>query len=398
MIFRDYGEHYINNYKPDKRKIKLIRAIRLCKSPALGGRAIVCKVCDHHHYVYFSCGHSHCPICQSIKREQWIDKLKNELLNVPYVHMVFTLPHELNSLARANKNIIYSLVMKSAWATVKSLCADDKNVGGLPGMISVLHTFGSDLKYHIHTHCLVTFGGIDNNNQWQYPKRKDKLARFRQINSVYKKLFLTELRRLHSKDSITYLKDFDALLASVENKNWVVHNTKPTLDTSTLENYLARYINRVAISKSRVEYLAEHKQVRILYNDYAKQKDGEPAPKAFKTLDPLSFIHQFMQHVLPPYFQKSRRYGLHASPTKRKYADILPQAVKRNGHTVRTIMEIITQLIKDKPFVCEQCNCEAYEIINIQSKKEWIHQYISIPTQRPPPNTNEILYDNTTHQ
>ena len=389
-IFRDYGEHYIRNYSPDLRKIKLIKAIRLCKSPALGGKVIVCQICDHHHYVYHSCGHSHCPICQSIKREQWIDKLKNELLNVPYVHMIFTLPHELNSVARLNKSIIYSLIMKCAWATVKTLASDSDNIGGLPGMINVLHTFGSDLKYHIHTHCLVTFGGINQNHQWVHPKRKDKIARYRQINSTYKKLFITELKGLYKKGSIKYAFDFEELVEVLEKKTWVVHNTKPTIDTSVLENYLARYINRIAVSKSRVEYLKATKEVRILYNDYANQKEGEAAPKKHKLTNPLSFIHQFMQHVLPAYFQKTRRYGLHASATKRKYEGLLPEAIKRNGHIVRTVMQIIKQLTKENPYVCEICQSEEYEILVIKAKKDWVHQYINVPNPRSPPNKISI--------
>jgi len=254
-------------------------------------------------------------------------------------------------------------------------------------MISVLHTFGSDLKYHIHTHCLVTFGAIDPHNQWMYPKRKNKIARYRQINATYRNLFLKQLRSLHNKGQISYHMDLDELISDLQNKTWVVHNTKPTLDTSILENYLARYINRIAISRSRVEYLKINKQVKILYNDYANQIDGQPPPKKFKTLDPLSFIHQFIQHVLPSYFQKSRRYGLHASATKRKYDGILPQSVKRNGHTIRTIIQIINQLIKDQPFSCAQCQCTDYEIITVNPNKEWIHHIINVPTPRPPPSS-----------
>jgi len=275
--------------------------------------------------------------------------------------------------------------MSTAWNTVKTLAVDPSNIGGLPGMINVLHTFGSDLKYHIHTHCLVTFGGIDSNNEWQYPKRKDKIARYRQINATYRKLFIHALRLLNNSGQLTYHADLETLLTELENKTWVVHNTKPTIDTSTLENYLARYINRVAISKSRVEYIKDHKQVKILYNDYANQIEGKPAPKKYKILNPLSFIHQFMQHVLPEYFQKSRRYGLHASATKRKYEGLIPQAIKRNGHTIRTVMQIITQLIKDKPFVCAMCENTDYEIILVTQNKEWIHRFINVPTPRPPP-------------
>lgn len=359
--------------------------MRVCKSPALGGRAIVCKKCNHHHFIYHSCGHSHCPICQSIKREQWIDKLRNELLNVPYIHMIFTLPRQLRSLVRANKNTMYSLLMSTSWKTVKYVSEMSDNLGALPGMINVLHTFGSDLKYHVHTHCLVTFGGLDKNGNWKYPKRKDKIAKYRLINATYRKLFLDQLRLLHKNNKLIYSADIEELISELESITWVVHNTPPTIDTSVLENYLSRYINRVAISKSRVEYLKTHKQVKLIYNDYTNQKKGKPAPKKHKLIDPLSFIHQFMQHVLPPYFQKSRRYGLHASATKKKYQNQIPKEVKRNGHTIRTVMQIITQLIKEKPFSCEVCQSTEYIIIPVPANKEWVYRYLNIPTLRPPP-------------
>jgi len=139
---RSYGEKYIEEYRPDLNKIKLIRSMRVCKTPALGGRNIHCNKCGHDHYIYFSCGHSHCSICQSIKREQWADKIRSELYAVPYVHIVFTLPHDLSRLARSNPTAIYGLVMRCSWKTIKELSLDESNVGALPGMISVLHWQG----------------------------------------------------------------------------------------------------------------------------------------------------------------------------------------------------------------------------------------------------------------
>lgn len=350
--------------------------MRICKTPALGGRVIICNQCQSRHYIYLSCGHSHCPLCQSIKREQWIDKLTRELYDVPYVHMIFTLPHELNGLIRNNQKIVYNLLMRSAWQTVKTLCNDSSNVGALPGMISVLHTFGSDMKYHVHCHCLVTFGGLSSDGQWHYPKRKAKLAKYRTINNRYKNLFIKGLGQLYANEQIDYHMTYNDLVKLVINKKWVVHNTQPTIDTSILENYLARYINRVAISKSRVRYIEEHKMVSILYSDYAHQQKGEAAPKAYKKLDPLTFIHQFLQHILPPYFQKSRRYGIHSSPTKTKYKIQLEKSIQRNGRTVRTVMQIITQLIKDKPFECQLCQSTEYRIETVSADRHWIFQNI----------------------
>ncbi len=348
--------------------------MRICKSPALGGRVIICKQCDHKHFIYYSCGHSHCPICQSIKREQWVDKLRVELYKVPYVHTTFTLPHQLNGLARANQSKVYGLLMRVAWKTIKQVTKDETNVGALPGMISVLHTFGSDMKYHVHVHCLITFGGLTEDGKWRYPKRKYKIARYRELSAVYRKIFLKELKRLFDKEKINYHQPYEVLQSELKSKRWVVHNTRPTIDTKVLESYLAKYINRVAISNSRLEYLHEVNRVNIIYNDYKNQQTGSPAPKAIKTLEPLVAIDQIMQHVLPPYFQKSRHYGLHTPATKKRLKDVLPVEIKRNGQTVRTLMEILTQLLKTSPFQCSNCQSTEYTIEEVKSEKSWIHR------------------------
>ena len=169
------------------------------------------------------------------------------------------------------------------------------------------------------------------------------------------------------------------------------------MDTKVLENYLARYINRVAISNSRLEYLHEVNKVNIIYNDYKNQQSGSPAPKAIKTLEPLVAIDQIMQHVLPAYFQKSRRYGLHSAPTKKRLAPVMPDAIKRNGQTIRTMFEILTQLLKLlkllklNPFSCQVCKSPEYYIEEVKPDKNWIHQYIGIPNCRSPSKVSNIL-------
>ena len=369
--------------------------MRICKSPALGGRVIICKQCDHKHYIYYSCGHSHCPICQSIKREQWVDKLRAELYKVPYVHTTFTLPHQLNGLARANPSKVYGLLMRVAWKTIKQVTKNEANIGALPGMISVLHTFGSDMKYHVHVHCLITFGGLTNDGIWHYPKRKYKIARYRELSAVYRKIFLKQLKPLFDKQEINYHQPYEVLQSELKSKRWVVHNTRPTMDTKVLENYLARYINRVAISNSRLEYLHQANKVNIIYNDYKNQQIGCPAPKAIKPLEPLVAIDQIMQHVLPAYFQKSRRYGLHSAPTKKRLAPVIPDAIKRNGQTIRTLFEILTQLLKLNPFSCQICKSPEYYIEQVNPDKNWIHQYIGIPNCRSPSKAFNILSTTT---
>lgn len=320
-------------------------------------------------------------ICQSIKREQWVDKLKSQLLKVPYLHVVFTLPHQLNSLARNNESIIYSLIMKVAWQTIKTIGAKSKF---LPGMTSILHTFGSDLKYHIHVHALVTFGGLSANGEWIYPKDKYKLDSYRIICNTYKTIFISELESLHKSYKINYHQDIDTLLTEVEKLRWVVHSTRPTMNTKVIEDYLAKYINRIAISTKRLDYIKESEKVILLFNDYKNQLTGQPAPKLYKTLDPLVAIDQILQHVLPPYFQKSRRYGIHSSSSKVK--QLIPDAIKRNGHTIRTIMEIITELISYQPYQCEKCQSKSHTIVVEKPDKSWINTYLSRSIPRAPPS------------
>ena len=394
-MFRSYGEQYIKIYKPPLHKIKLIRAIRVCKTPALGGKRIDCEDCGNKHYVYFSCGQTQCPICQSIKRAQWQDKLGAKLLNVPYVHMVFTLPHELNPMMKLNQRMFYNTLYRMAWQTVKQLSEKEENIGGKPGMVAVLHTFGSDMKYHVHLHCLVTYGGLKN-NEWQWPKKKKRIAPFREIRGTFKKLFIASIEKQLNKERVRMKEDdyvetiiglekWDSIKEDIEKKQWNVSNSKPTMNSQQVEEYLGRYVNRVAISKSRLTYLNETKEVQIIYNDYRNQKKGEAAPKAVKKINPLVAIDQMMQHVLTPYFQKNRYYGLHASSTYKKLQASLPEKLKRQGRTIRTVFEILNHLLGKPAYECERCGSINYEIKEVRPDKKWKFNYLTLFLIRPPP-------------
>ena len=307
-LFRKHGESFIKHYHPTAKQIKLIRSIRVCKTPALGSRTVTCTNCGDYVTVYNSCGNSHCMICQSIKREQWVDRLKNKLLAVPYTHIVFTMPHSLNGLARRNPEVMYGMIQKVSWLMIKKLFSQELSEPVTPGMISVLHTFGSDMKYHIHVHALLTFGGLNKNGDWIYPKHKKRIARYRTINKIYKSIFIDHLRIAYEELKLKDHIGFNERYKEIEKSNWVVHHTHPTMDIDVISNYLARYINRIAITKNRLQYLDDKQEVVIRYNDYNNQIDAQAAPKEIKILHPMDAIAQILQHVLPQYFQKSRSY------------------------------------------------------------------------------------------
>ena len=403
-IFRKYGEAYITQYKPDLRAIQLIRNIRKCRTPYMGAILIRCKSCGESKRIYKSCGDSKCPICQSIKRMKSQDKISNRMLNVPYVHATFTLPHQLNPLLRANPKELYNLLYRSAWKTIQKVCADPNNVGGLPGMIAILHTWGADMKYHslprflgVHLHTLITFGGLDitcpetsGEGNWQYPKRKDKLARYRHINRIFREQYLKGIQKLLKKDTLQAVPMMKEILAEVENKNWVVNNGKPQVDTKNIEEYLSRYINKIAISNSSLNFNQAKEQVELIHNDYRNQITGQAAPKKIKTFDPLNFIHQFLQHLPPKYFQRLRYYGLHASAKQAKIKDQIPKKLKRNGATVRTVMQILRALLGIEFFACEHCGAVEFEKNIEKPDLQWLTKNIRDFNPRASPKKQSI--------
>jgi len=384
----NHGEQYIRQYKANIQQIKLIRSMRLCRTPALGWHRISCKTCGKSQVIYLSCGNNHCPICQQKKRDQWIEKFQKKLLEVPYVHIVTTLPVELRGLAKQNKGIVYEIMLKSTWQMIKEVLAEENQTDILAGATSVLHTFGSDMKYHVHVHSLVSFGGLDTKtNKWQKPNKSDRIAPYKKMKIAFRKQFMHHLEESYNKGEINYHKSYQELEVELAQRYWVVHNTEPTVSTKTLENYLSRYINRIAVSSSRVKYLSHDQKVELKYKDYTNQKEGEAAPMLSKQMDPLIFIEQFMQHILPPYFHKTRHWGLHHHSTAKKYKETLKN-LKRTPDVLVLIIRYIKKLLQTERPKCRECNSYDLEISHHAGDRKWLEQYIPqlahYPRPRPP--------------
>jgi hypothetical protein len=354
---------------------------------------MTCEGCGDVRFQYHSCGNNQCPQCQGIKRVQWQDRLSARMLAVPYVHTTFTLPHELNGLARRNRAEIYGLLLRSAWKTVDLLCRDEENVGGKAGMTAVLHSWGSDLKYHVHAHCLITFGGLskDPKADWKWPKKKKRLAGYRKICGTFRAVFLKGLKALmpteeadRKKGDLVYHRTYEEMEVELMKKRWVVHNTFPTSDTKVIEEYLGRYICRIGITNSRLSYDAGGKNVQIEYNNYRKQEKGKAAPKDYKQLPPLMAMQMILQHQVPRYFQRVRHYGLHSGVTYKKIKDDLPEDLKRNGKTVRTVIQILKSMLKQAPNCCTKCGGFDFEEEQIAGDPAYIKQFIELKKRGPP--------------
>jgi len=358
--------------------------MRLCKTPALGGKAYVCNNCGQKHFVYHSCGKGGCCICQYKKSVEWVAKLQTKLFDCPYVHLVTTMPHQLNSLARKYPGIIYNILFHATQQTVHKIAAAPKYLGAKVGLVSVLHTFGSDMKYHVHIHSLLTFGGINDKGEWVYPKDEQKLCPHTVFRDEFRDIVLELLdEKIASKQLMVNSIQAESI-EELRTKSWSYRAQKPTANTQTIELYLARYIKRIAITNSRVSYLKATQQVRIVYNDYRNQVEGQPAPKAAKVLQPLTFIDQYLQHILPPYFHKVRYTGLHAHVTHKKIRHKLPKLLRHHGATIKLMMQIITRLLNLPVLQCEKCQHTAFTEVPIPADHSYMHQFFCIPKTRSP--------------
>jgi hypothetical protein len=302
-IFRLYGDRYLERFGqgilPSHRRA--LRDLGNCRTAALGGQLFVCDHCGREHYVYHSCRNRACPKCHGKDTEEWLEARRQELLPVPYFHVVFTLPQELRDLVRRHQKAVYPILMKAAARALLKLAADPHYVGGLIGVMAVLHTWSRTLTYHPHVHCLVPGGGRSANGQWR-PARKNYLVPVRALSPIFRGIFL---------DSLAKALPGVAIPGSVRKQAWVVY-CKPTVqDAENVLTYLGRYVHRIAITDRRILKIEDGK---VTFR-YQNAKDCQWRTM---TLPAEEFIRRFLQHVLPAGVHKVRYYGLWAPSNQAK--------------------------------------------------------------------------------
>ena len=284
---------------------RTIMAIKKCRTIALGGHIDQCTCCNKIHISYNSCRNRHCPNCQGHKRVQWIQARERELLNVPYFHVVFTLPHELNQFCLLYAKEIYSALFSSAWQTIKQFSQSE--MGTMSGMIAVLHTWGQNLSLHPHLHCIVPNGGVTQAGYWKQGKRgKDFLFSVKAMSKMYRAKFVAAIRLA----KVPIPQDiYDQLFK----KEWIIYAKKPFGKPEFVVEYLGRYTHKIAISNHRI--LAIDKQKRVVSfsaKDYRKN-----GAKSIVHLSTHDFIKRFQLHILPKGFTRIRHYGILSSSWKK---------------------------------------------------------------------------------
>ena len=303
---------------------KTLRALTLCRTSALGGHVDACDDCGNVSISYNSCRNRHCPKCQGHKRLEWVQKREQDLLPCSYYHLVFTLPHELNTLAMHQAKTLYDALFASAWATLHQF---GKTASLQLGMIGVLHTWGQNLSLHPHLHCIVPGGGIDEKGQWKRQFRSDKyLFPVKAMSKVFRAKMVEQLRLKGIVEK--------ALIESLFAKEWVVYAKKPFGGPKHVIQYLGRYTHKVAIGNQRIRSVTKTETVF----DYRDYKDGSKLKEM--RLTNQEFVRRFAQHILPKRFVRIRHYGLISSTWKRGKLQALQAELKqlRPANTPKTLL------------------------------------------------------------
>jgi len=313
-IFRRYGEAYRQHQgaalAPAQQRV--MTAIELCRTAALGGHLERCDSCAYERPCYDSCRNRHCPKCQSLARAQWVEKRKAEILPTHYFHVVFTLPEQIAAIAYQNKELVYGMLFRATAATLSTIAADPKHLGAEIGFFAVLHSWGQNLLHHPHLHCVVPGGGISPDGSRWISCRSRFFLPVRVLSRLFRRLFLTYLQEAFDAGKLRFCSALEGLreprvfrrhLDAVRHAKWVVYAKAPFTGPQQVVDYLGRYTHRVAIANHRIMDI-ENGQVTFNWRDYRDHNQ----PKIM-TLAAEEFIRRFLLHVLPPGFHRIRYYG-----------------------------------------------------------------------------------------
>ena len=287
-----------------------------CRTQKLGYHREECdnEQCKHGLYSYNSCRDRHCPKCNGMKREKWLMDREQDLMPVKYFHTVFTVPEQVNDLFVHYPVPLYNLLFTSAWETIRQFGLDHKHLGAQTGMVAILHTWGQNLAFHPHVHCIVPGGGLTRQNTWKHTKGDGKfLYPVKALSKVFRGKFCDGLINLHNNKVIDMENPLDPqhkYLHPFYRNKWVVYAKLPMHNPKQVIDYLGRYTHRIAISNHRIKNVQDG-EVTFSWFNYKTSKAGE------LTLTAVEFLRRFAMHILPPGFMKIRHYGILGARNKK---------------------------------------------------------------------------------
>ena len=361
-IFRVYGKEYQKNNFLSCKEQKTMHHITACRTAKLGGHIDKCNQCDFERISYNSCRDRHCPKCQSMVKEKWLNNRKAELLPCNYFHMVFTLPHKLNPIILKNRKVMLNILFVAVSQTLQAFTKDPRwKLKGQAGFIGVLHTWSQTMIDHFHLHCLVAGGALSFDKKQWVGSNKKYMFRVQSLAKEFKKRYLHLFEKAYSKNELSFpgqtaelesKEEFDFLIQSLFKDKWIVYSKRPFAGPEQVLEYLGRYTHRVAISNNRIKSIKNH-QVSFEY------KDRTDDTIKIMTISANEFTRRFLLHVLPYNFMKIRYFGFLSHRNKkqaikliRKFIGsdvVMPEKLKE------TIFEMMLLLTGQDITCCPKC-------------------------------------------
>ncbi len=314
-IFRAHGPEYRQRHVDcmSIQQRRAMRAIELCRTAELGGHVDECDHCGALRISYNSCRNRHCPKCQSLDKERWLERQCRDLLPVSYFHLVFTLPEALGSLVLRNQAVLYDRLFRAASEALLELTGDEDHLGAQIGATALLHTWSQLLQYHPHLHFIVPAGGLSRDGRRWIATSPTFLVPVKALSRLFRGKMLAAVRAAYEAGELIFpgriadleqSRAFRKLLNSLYEQEWVVYCKPPFGGPQQTLEYLARYTHRVALSNDRlVRY--EDGKVTFRYRDSADDNRIKET-----TVSAEKFIGRFLLHVLPDRFVRIRHYGL----------------------------------------------------------------------------------------
>ncbi len=378
-VFRLYGKDYQNNNPLSYKELKTMNHITACRTALLGGHIEQCDHCDFERIAYNSCRDRHCPKCQSMVKEKWLNARKADLLPCNYFHMVFTLPHKLNPIILKNKKIMLNILFVAVSQTLQVFAKDPQwRLQGQIGFICVLHTWSQKLIDHFHLHCLIAGGALSFDKKRWVASKGSFMFRVQSLSKEFKKRYLHLFGKAYSNNELYFpgktakyesMEKFDSLVQSLFKIKWITYAKRPFAGPEQVLEYLGRYTHRIAISNNRIKSI-DNGQIRFEYKD---RTDNDTIK--MMTVSSNEFIRRFLLHVLPCNFMKIRYFGFLSHRNKkqaikliRKFIDpdaALPKKMKE------TIFEMMLRLTGQDITCCPKCQKGKMAII-----KELPNQYL----------------------
>ena len=360
-IFLRFYPRYLDKHTPSPQQSKVANCIINCKTGAYGANVSMCEDCGHLQIHYNSCRNRCCPMCQALPKEKWMDKRREDVLEAPYFHVVFTVPQELNPLIYSNQQFLYDAMYHCVSATIEELTSDTKHLGAKVGYICVLHTWGSEMNFHPHIHVILLGGGLTAKNQWR-DKGEEFFLPVKILSKLFRGKYMDELKRLWNEKKLQFHGSsekyrnhyvFKELLNTCYKKDWIPHCKKTFNGAQSVINYLGKYTHRIAISNHRIIRMNDD-TVTYYVKDYREEGKWKEC-----TIPGIEFIRRFLMHVPPKRFVRIRHYGLLCTRSKTKHLTLCRNLLGCKQYLSRLkdmeTPQILETLYGIKVTVCKCC-------------------------------------------